>query len=217
MERFHEIRPGECFASVCKLYGFEETDTLYNHPRNAELKRLRPNPYVLNPGDRVFVPENELREVDAPTEQCHVFRLKASPVYLRLVVQDLEGEPCCLKPFELRVGAETRSGCTDSTGFIKERINARAEDAELTVWFDAANAGRFYKWNLKVGHLDPVEEITGVQARLNNLGYFCGAADGAVGEKTAAGIRAFQREHDLPETGEIDAALRAKLLELHQC
>lgn len=217
MEHYHEVRQGECIASICKLYGFNSIETLYNHPRNTELKRSRLNAYILYPGDRVYIPEIELKEVAADTEQCHSFRLKTPSVYIRLKVHNLEGQPCNQKPYELRFGEEVRAGSTDPSGLIKERINADAEAAELTVWFDGADDSRFYKWKLKVGHLDPVDEITGIQARLNNLGYFCGEVNGTVGDRTATGIREFQRDHHLPETGNIDETLQSKLLELHRC
>lgn len=44
------------------------------------------------------------------------------------------------------------------------------------------------------------------QQRLNQLGYNVGAADGAAGPRTAAGLRAFQRDNGLPTSGRLDAA-----------
>lgn len=44
------------------------------------------------------------------------------------------------------------------------------------------------------------------QQRLNELGYNVGAPDGAGGPRTAAGLRAFQRDNGLEVTGRLDAA-----------
>ena len=44
------------------------------------------------------------------------------------------------------------------------------------------------------------------QQRLNQLGYNVGTADGAAGPRTAAGLRAFQRDNGLPTSGRLDAA-----------
>jgi len=44
------------------------------------------------------------------------------------------------------------------------------------------------------------------QARLNQLGYDAGTADGLMGNRTANALRTFQRDNNLPVTGRLDAA-----------
>jgi len=44
------------------------------------------------------------------------------------------------------------------------------------------------------------------QARLNEKGYSAGTPDGAMGSRTAAALRAFQKDQGLPQTGRLDAA-----------
>ncbi len=44
------------------------------------------------------------------------------------------------------------------------------------------------------------------QARLNALGYNTGTPDGAMGQRTAAALRAFQKDKGLPQSGRLDAA-----------
>ena len=44
------------------------------------------------------------------------------------------------------------------------------------------------------------------QARLNELGYNVGTADGSGGPKTATALRAFQRDNGLQPSGRLDAA-----------
>ena len=50
------------------------------------------------------------------------------------------------------------------------------------------------------------EDIAGAQSALNALGYGVGAADGVVGSRTRAALRAFQLEQGLPADGYPDAA-----------
>ncbi len=65
---------------------------------------------------------------------------------------------------------------------------------------DKANHGDVpVKWELKIGALNPVMElgpnedcISGVQQRLNNLGFDSGAIDGIRGSVTTAAVKAFQ-------------------------
>ena len=49
------------------------------------------------------------------------------------------------------------------------------------------------------------------QAKLNALGHDTGTPDGAMGAKTAAALRAFQKERGLPVTGRLDTATAAQL------
>ncbi|MCU0831914.1 MAG: peptidoglycan-binding protein [Rhizobiaceae bacterium] len=60
--------------------------------------------------------------------------------------------------------------------------------------------------------VDVKKAITNVQLILTKLGYDPGPADGVMGGKTRNAIRAFQKSENLPETGEIDAALVKALL-----
>jgi N-acetylmuramoyl-L-alanine amidase len=70
---------------------------------------------------------------------------------------------------------------------------------------------------LQIGHLDPVEETTGIQGRLNNLGFDCGEVDGIIGPQTEAAVRAFQDEHSLEADGIPGPKTQAKLKEVHGC
>jgi N-acetylmuramoyl-L-alanine amidase len=60
--------------------------------------------------------------------------------------------------------------------------------------------------------MDPADEVSGVQARLNNLGFDCGEPDGVLDDDTKSAVRAFQVLFGLEPSGEIDDAFREKLL-----
>ena len=68
---------------------------------------------------------------------------------------------------------------------------------------------------LRSGRSDPAADyraqVKSVQAALNARGYDAGPADGALGPRTRAAIRAFQTETGLASTGAIDEALLASL------
>jgi peptidoglycan hydrolase-like protein with peptidoglycan-binding domain len=68
---------------------------------------------------------------------------------------------------------------------------------------------------LRSGRSDPAADyraqVKAVQAALNARGYDAGPADGALGPRTRAAIRAFQAEVGLSSTGAVDAALLASL------
>ena len=50
----------------------------------------------------------------------------------------------------------------------------------------------------------PLLDLATAQRTLNRLGYTCGTADGVLGARTRACLRAFQRAEDLGETGALD-------------
>ncbi len=69
---------------------------------------------------------------------------------------------------------------------------------------------------LSLGRIDPVSESSGVQARLNNLGYRCGKLDGVLGPKTRAALMKFQASAGHPDpNGELDEQTRDLLKEKH--
>jgi peptidoglycan hydrolase-like protein with peptidoglycan-binding domain len=66
-----------------------------------------------------------------------------------------------------------------------------------------------------LGQLDPYDSISGVQARLNNLGYGAGEVDGRLNARTERALRQFQRQQKLEITGRIDEKTCDKLRELN--
>jgi len=78
-------------------------------------------------------------------------------------------------------------------------------------------------FNLRIGALNPILEttpdsnISGVQQRLNNLGFDAGDVDGQllVGSSTERALKLFQKTFGLPETGRADPATLAKLKIVH--
>ncbi|MFO0744590.1 MAG: peptidoglycan-binding domain-containing protein [Myxococcota bacterium] len=61
------------------------------------------------------------------------------------------------------------------------------------------------------GAIAPGATLADIQARLNALGYACGAADGVMGPRTRAAIIAFQRDHHLDPDGVVGPLTRAAL------
>lgn len=211
----HVVRQGDCFSKIAKQYGFADYKALYDHPANAELKKKRPNPNVLKPGDRIQIPDRTPKEVGVEAGKMHSFKVKIARKALRIVLEGHDGEPLAGVAYELDAGEEEpRKGSTDGGGKLEELVPADLPTATLTV------EDRVLVLNL--GHLDPLAEakegdMSGVQGRLKNLGYDPGPADGKWGPRTRAALAVFQADHGLEISGELDDGTLAKLEEAHGC
>jgi len=215
MTTTHIVLQGECLSSIAKKYGFVHWRTIYYHPENAEFRRKRPNPNLVYPGDCIFIPDKETKKTDRPTERRHIFELKGRKTLVRIRLEDGDRQPFTGKKFALAIGINKWEGATDGNGLIEQEVPADAEAGELTVWLNDSDASWGYTWELKIGHLDPPGEITGVQARLLNLGFYYGPVDGEWSQESQAALQAFQGKLGLEPTGAIDDATRKKLREFH--
>lgn len=52
----HKVLPGETLSVIAKKYGFQTWQELYNHPDNAMLRKLRPDPNRIAVGDQISIP-----------------------------------------------------------------------------------------------------------------------------------------------------------------
>lgn len=222
--KYHVVEQGECLSSLTNLYSFSDYRLIYNHPNNSQLKRKRPNPNVLYPGDEVFIPDKEYKEFTKATEKRHKFILRSPKVMLRLVVKDENWKPFLGKNYELKFEGLARpySGTTSSSdGKIEHpqagepEIRSDVEEAELTVWLSPNRSQPPAVWRLRLGHLDPVEELTGVQKRLANLGFPVIVSDGEVNGPTKEALAAFQTLAGLEASGDNDQKTRDALVQHH--
>ena len=143
------------------------------------------------------------------TENQHLFQKKGDKVELRLRLLDWTGEPRANQPYRLFINLVGMQGETDEMGELKETIPANAQKAELQL----IDSGE--QFELLLGHLDPIEEISGIQGRLENLGYHTHTIDNDFGPRTQKNLCRFQLAKDLPVSGEPDDPTRKKLAEEH--
>jgi len=207
----HVVAQGECLSSIARRFGITDWRTIYNHPENGELRRKRPNPNILYPGDEMFVPYRELRNEPCSTDQRHSFVRKAYTTTLHLIVEDEMGRPFKSKEYDLTIGDKTYHGVTGNDGSLEQQIAANATAGDLTVhaW------GGGFSWTLDLGRLDPYDTDDGIKHRLHNLGFDVKPESHGWDEDAAAELKAFQYAAKIPVTGEVDDATRKKLLAWH--
>ncbi|NMO17698.1 peptidoglycan-binding protein [Pyxidicoccus fallax] len=210
----HTVTQGECLLGIALRHGFQDWKRIYEHPENAELRRIRPHPHVLHPGDVLFIPERQAKELGASTGKTHVFKVKQPMRELCLTLKDAAGKPLANEPYTLEWGAEFIEGATDGEGLLQEQLPLRLDSVRLTV------GERGYE--LRLATLNPVEHtgdkgVSGIQARLRNLGFEPGSIDGVLSERTRQALCAFEALHGLPVTGEPAGRTLEKLVQAHGC
>ncbi len=205
----HVVEPGDSMSSIAERHGFF-WETLWNLGANAELRAERRDPEVLLPGDRVTIRPLRRREETCATGARHVFRRRGVPVKIAFAVRDGDGKPFAGKKFALQVGARSYEGQTDAGGVVTAWVEPLATAGRLRVWLDTPGFPEAASFTLQIGQLRPLEAMQGVQARLDNLGYPCEG-----GEATKRAIEAFQRDHGLEPTGELDDATRERIGQVH--
>ena len=119
--------------------------------------------------------------------------------WLNLLFKDSMDQPLANKPFRLVFeGREPVNGLTDENGRLLWDVPADAENA--TLFF------LHRRFDLELDALPDIEEVAGVQERLNLLNYFAGRVDGDLGARTRNALKSFQKTHKLDETGDLDKA-----------
>jgi hypothetical protein len=201
------VSQGDSIPSLAKDYGFFP-DTIWNHGANAGLRAKRKSMNQLFPGDEVFIPDLQKRIETRGTDATHKFKRKGVPARIKMQVL-LLGEPRKNEPYVLVIDGKSYSGTLDGEGKFEQVIPPNAKGGQLLL-----NGGK-ESIPVNIGYLNPVSEVSGMQQRLNNLGFFCGNEDGDLDDKTKEAVSNFQQRNGLKVTGAPDAATQAKLQELH--
>lgn len=218
---YHDVEQGEHLSGIAEKYGFADYHTIWDHAENAELKKQRQNPNVLNPRDRLFIPDKEMKDYSRQTEKRHPFRLLGQPLMLRIRLEREYDQPIAHTKCELLVGLDPSELTSDGNGEIKQKIPKDVESAKLTIKDTLVTKKKKVPFDIvvpiKIGHLNPVDKRSGQLARLINLGYYRGPSDEVDERELLSAIEEFQCEHNLRVDGKCGSHTQAKLKEVHGC
>ena len=220
----HIVKQGDHISKIARQYGFEDYETIWDHPENAAIAEQRQDPHILFPGDRLYIPEKEEKYEVGSTNQRHHFQLIGQQIFLRLRLLDTNWNAIANKPIELRVDHLEHELTTNGDGEIEQSINKKSEYATLSYTETEDNFDVIIP--MHIGSLDPVDTEPGQKARLNNLGYFAGPPEDIKDQNTdspeeaqqfQSAVEEFQCDHDLEVNGFCEATTQAKLVEIHGC
>jgi N-acetylmuramoyl-L-alanine amidase len=220
MSSYHTVVQGEHLSGIAKKYGFSSYKTIWDHGQNAELKNQRKNPNVIFPGDSLFIPDKGEKKYSRNTEKRHRFKVKTEKLKLRLILEDIYEKPIANAKVELSIDHQEYKLTTDGQGKIEQEINPTDQHGFLTIK-DTQTAINEIQIPIKIGNLDPVDKISGQEARLNNLGYFAGPLDGNSEDENSemflSAVEEFQCDHGLAVDGKCGPNTQAKLKQVHGC
>ncbi|MGH9668246.1 MAG: peptidoglycan-binding domain-containing protein [Bryobacteraceae bacterium] len=207
MPKRHTIQAGESVESVAFDNGLF-WETVWDFPANAELRKLREDPNILEEGDVLTVPDKRPKEEPGAANNRHRFLRKGVPSTLQVRLLD-QDKPSASMGYTIRFGDKSVSGKSDGDGWVKCYLMPDVAEGTLTL-----ETGEIYAFT--IGTVRPHNSLRGVQNRLRNLGYYAGPIDGQMSEETAEALRSYQLKSGLPVTGESDDATRRALADMHQ-
>ena len=205
----HTVKQGDTVIALAKKNGFPSADAILNDSGNSSLKESRKDPGILLPGDTVVIPTKAMLQEACAIDSAHKFKVTRPKAWVRLAVKDSDGVALKGKKYQLTVESKQFDGTVPDDGIIEQPAAVDAKSGRLTVWLsDKPNDVEI--WNLQFGWMDPLDSISGVQARLTNLGFDCDPT-GVLDDATAIAIKAFQARIGIDQTGAIDDTLKQKL------
>ena len=180
MEGFwHTVKQGEWVAKIAASYHIADWKTMiWDHPHNLDLAQRR-NFNVLHPGDRIFIPATEPKEVACDSDRTHIFVVRKAYDQFHLRLLDANDEPIRHTPYVLSIGNQVFEGQTDENGDIhQQRVDPYGEHHGLL-----RLPGLALQFVVGVGDMNPASQtdqkdhpryddgISGLIMRLRNLGY----------------------------------------------
>ena len=127
----HIVQPGEHLVQIARKHGFTNTDAIWNAPENAQLKKERENPNVLNPGDKLVIPDKEFKELDKATGKRHTFELRDQRLMLRVALHGLRNVPLSGHEGTMVVESDSKDFKTEDDGMIERDIAPDARSGTL--------------------------------------------------------------------------------------
>jgi len=197
------IRQGDYLSKLGPARGFNP-ETAWADPKNDPIRKKRTSMNMLQPGDVVWLPDEPRPRLPVAGGSTNAYTARIPKVTVKLKLQ-VGGVALAKEPYVIRgVGPEPIDGATDENGFLsaKVKVHVREFEVELTK--------RKRSLRVRVGDMDPINELTGVQKRLTHLGFYLPTKTGTENfealdaRQIVSAIRAFQSSKGIKVTGKMD-------------
>lgn len=209
--RAHVVREGEYLSQIAARLGCTP-ESIWEHPKNAELRATRQHMDVLVVGDVLWLPEVRPRQgLALQTGKKNRYQAAVPLVRVTLVLR-LGSEPLKNETYIVRGANRKIEGTTDGDGRVVIEVPTTMREGEILL------PAKGYSFPLRIGDMDPITERSGVLKRLANLGLFHPPVDTTTADEAfARSLSTFQRLEGLEVTGEADDETRRRLVERFGC
>jgi hypothetical protein len=205
------ICQGDHLSKIAARHGFD-ADAVWNDTHNDDLRARRPDPHILCACDVLYIPAPKPPAWLGVTEGAvNRFTVTVPKVKVSVVCAQ-DGKPIANAACIIHCPGTQIQATTGGDGLLEFVAPAHVASVMLEI------PSQSIVKRLQIGHLDPVEEPSGILQRLRNLGYVPGAA--AVLDADAAlrlAVKAFQEDKGLTVSGELDDETVARLKSEHKC
>ncbi|MFO0761142.1 MAG: peptidoglycan-binding domain-containing protein [Byssovorax sp.] len=209
MIKTYAVRSGDHLAKIAHDEGLDP-DEVWNHPKNKVLRDKRKDKNILCEGDVLFLPLEEPTPLALQAGRTNRYSAVIPTVETHLSFADKNG-PFASEPYTVEGLDEPIEGMTDRAGNLTIKAKVGAKVARVIFM------SRRLQFDVLLGEMDPITEVSGVQLRLVLLGYLKGKAAGELDEESRDALRAFQKAKRLPVTGATDQATLDALKDAYGC
>jgi N-acetylmuramoyl-L-alanine amidase len=188
----YKVEQGDRLPTIARKKRFARWQTIWNFDGNADLKDLRGNAHILFPGDEVSIPSKLARVAEVSGGKAE-YVVQSTVEVLRVRFADADTSDDESISFKATPD-------TSSTPIEDELANDGTMEIELPpgtssvavdlFWADEDEP--FASYDLLTGELDPTKKISGIQARLANLGFYNGEITGTMADDTRRAIARFR-------------------------
>jgi hypothetical protein len=208
--RTYVVRQGDHLEALAVRLAFD-AKAVWNDPKNAELKKLRKDPAILCPGDVLYLPEPTRESSPVQSGGSNSYKAKIPMVPIHFVIKGPDNKPMAGEKYVVEGAGAPIEGTTDGSGAVSVQVPAITPSCRVVLTDKQAS------YVLKIGHLDPIDEESGVRQRLEHLGFMSSPFERWRRRPLSLekGVRDYQNARGLSPTGTIDDATRAALENEH--
>jgi LysM repeat protein len=165
------VRQGDYLLKLASQFGFD-ADTVWGDPENQQLNTLRTDPNILFPGDVLQIPDPVAADPTSLTPGS-TNNFVSTPPTATLQVQFIgaDGSPLASAAYQIQELPALTGQQTDGSGLATIQVPVSYET--LTVVFTDSGAA----YQLQVGDMDPINSLSGIFKRLQNLGFIANDMD----------------------------------------